>query len=215
MSQAKHLRLVRFVKVVLDILFGFLVFACVALLLFILFSPALMNQEGWMGTVRVPVRIGAGEEPEFEVTFSGPTPDPIQHASVVEAEGTLAFETLSWPLIAGANAARLLTAIGLAYIFHLLRGIVQAILDGNPFTAENGRRMRRLGYGVLLVGLLVPSIQHTVAAEILHRMPAAVPPLQAGPTFDAAILLISLLILILAHIWSYGLELERDKALTV
>ncbi len=92
---------------------------------------------------------------------------------------------------------------------------MQAILDGDPFAAENSRRIRRLGYAVLLVGILKPVVEHVAATEILNRLPAAVPALNPGPTFDAEVILATLLILLLSHIWSYGLELKRDQELTI
>jgi hypothetical protein len=58
-------------------------------------------------------------------------------------------------------------------------------------------------------------VQYIAANEILNRLPAALPALQPGPTFNAELILGSLLILLLAHIWSYGLDLERDRSLTI
>lgn len=215
MPTALNTRLIRFVKVVVDILYGLLVFACVALVLYAALLPLLFLQEGFTGTASIPVRIGTGEDPRFEVSFSGLSQDPIRFAFVEEAEGTLRLETRSALLLIVSNAARLGAAIGLAYIFRLLRSILQAILEGDPFSAENSRRVRRLGLTVLILGFLVPSVEYTAASEIMHRLPATTPALSPGPTFDPATILMSLLILILAHVWSYGMELERDRALTV
>jgi hypothetical protein len=215
MSTTKDLRLARFVKTLLDIIFGLLVFACVGLVLWIALSPWILGQEGFLGTASVPVTIGSGDEPQFEVTLAGRAKDAIHAASVEEAEGTLRLETSSLPLILVANAAKLVAGIGLAYVIYLLRPVVQVILDGEPFAAENSRRLRRLGYAVLLVGILRPAVENVAATEILNRLPSAVPALNPGPTFDAEVILATLLILLLSHIWSYGLELERDQELTI
>jgi hypothetical protein len=215
MPPTMNIRLVRFVKVVVDIIYGLLIFVCVALVLYAALLPLLFQQDEFAGTASIPVRIGTGEDPNFEVTLSGRTMDPIHLAFVEEAEGILRLETRSALLLVISNAAKLVAAIGLAYVFRLLRSILQAILDGEPFAAENGKRVRRLGFVVLILGFLVPSVENLAATEIMHRLPATVPALQAGPTFDAGTILLSLLILILAHVWSYGMELERDRALTV
>lgn len=215
MTTTKNLRLARFVKTLLDFLFGLLVFACVGLVLWMVFFPLLSGQDGLRGTASVPVLIGRGEQPQFEVTFTASPKEGIEAAFVAEAEGTLRVETSSFLLILIANAAKLVTGIGLAYVFYLLRAVVQAILDGNPFAAENSQRIRRLGYAVLLVGLLQHAVQYIAANEILNRLPTAVPTLQPGPTFNTELILGSLLILLLAHIWSYGLDLERERFLTI
>jgi hypothetical protein len=203
------------VKGLLDFLFGLLVFACLVLVLWTAILPVIIDKDGFMGSASVPVIIGVGEGPQFEVAFTSSTEDQIREAFVEEAQGTLFLETSNYFLVLLANAAKLVSGIGLAYIFYLLRAVVQVILDGNPFTAENGPRLRRLGYVVLLVGFLHPLAQYIAAAEILKQLPAAVPALNPGPTFNVEVILASLLILVLAHIWSYGLELERDKALTI
>jgi hypothetical protein len=68
---------------------------------------------------------------------------------------------------------------------------------------------------VLGIAFLGPAVQYLAATEILSRLPNAVPALNAGPTFDTAMLLGALFILLLAHIWGYGLQLERDRELTI
>jgi hypothetical protein len=215
MSTTKDLQLARFLKVILDIIFGALVIACLALLLWMALYPLIMSQTGILGTASIPVTIGVGEEAQFDVAFTGELKDDISAAFVTNAEGTLRLETRSTWLIVISSAAKLLVAIGLAYIFYLLRAVVQAIRNGEPFAAENGRRVRRLGYAVILIGFLEPAVEYAAATEILNRLPPTLPVLNAGPMFDAGFILTALFILLLAHIWSYGLELERDRALTI
>ena len=215
MTSTKNLRLARFVKTLLDIIYGLLIFACVALVLWVAISPVIFNQAGILGTASVPVTLGTGDEPGIEVSFNGSTQNTIQAAFVEEAQGTLRLETSSLYLIFIANAAKLVTGIGLAYVFYLLRIIVQAILDGNPFTPGNAPLIRRIGYSVLALGFLQPTVGYIAAAEVLNQLPATSPVLNPGIPFDAEVILATLLILLLAHIWSYGLELESDQELTI
>lgn len=215
MTTTKGLKLARFLKVVLDILFGMLIIAGVGVVLWMAFLGVMSGQEGQIGTASVPVILGAGEGPQSQVTFSAKPIDDISLAVVEEAEGTLRLETRSALLIVIANAAKLVVGAGLAFIVYLLRAVVKTILDGDPFAAENGKRLRWLGYTVLVTAILGPVVQHIAASEILNRLPATSPALSAGPTLDAGILLAALFVLLLAHIWSYGSELERDRELTV
>ena len=54
------------------------------------------------------------------------------------------------------------------------------------------------------------------AAEILRLLPETMPALQAKATFDSRLVLgTALFIFLLVQIWGYGLELERDRALTI
>jgi hypothetical protein len=215
MSTTRNLRLGRIVKVVLDILFGLFVVACVGLILWVAVAPIVLNKsEGW-GTASIPVTIGAGHEPQFDVSFTSSPEDEINDAYVVEAEGTLQLETRNFLLILIANAAKIVGLIGLAYIVYLLRSIVKTILEGEPFAEESSRRIRTMGYMLLVVSIVWQTVQYLAASEILRRLPDVAPTLNPGPTFDAGVILISLLILLLAHVWSYGLDIERERALTI
>jgi len=61
-----------------------------------------------------------------------------------------------------------LTAIGLAYVVYVLRSVLESILQGNPFAPENAVLIRRMGYMVLLVGFLHPTIEYLSARAILR-----------------------------------------------
>lgn len=215
MATTRNLRLALILKVVLDIIFGGLILVCVFLVIWIAVFSLLSRQAEYLGTASIPVVLGIGEERQFDVTLSGSPKDNINAAFLDETEGTLRLETDSTLLIGIANAAKLILAIGLAYITYLLRAVVQAIREGDPFMAENARRIRRIGYMVLILGFVGPAVEHLAATEILNRLPPTTPVLNPGPTFDIRIVLVALFILLLAHIWSYGLELERDRALTI
>lgn len=215
MSTTKDLRLALFVKKSLDVILALLIGACVCLVLWIAISPLILAGGEMPGSASVPVAIGSGSDPEFEVRFGGSAEKVISAAYVEEAQGVLRLETTNWGLVLISNMAKLLTAIGIAYVIYLLRSVLQAIIQENPFGPETGVRIRRIGYLVLLVGLLRPTVEYVAANEILNQLPIAEPMLNPPSPFKAEIILASLLILILAQVWSYGLEIERDRVLTI
>lgn len=215
MSTIKSQRLPRIVKVILDIIFGLLVFATFFLVLWITLSPWILRISDIVITSSVPVAIGSGEEPRFEVEVAGAEAKGIRYAFVDESQGTLRLETTDWYLTFISNLAKLLTAIGLAYVIFLLRAFVISILQGDIFTQENVVRMRRIGYSVLIVAFVKAAAEYFAASEILNQLTITRPALSLPSPFDAEVILASLLILVLAQVWSYGLDLEREKALTI
>jgi hypothetical protein len=215
MSTTRNLRLGRIVKAVLDILLGLSVVACIGLILWVSVAPIVLNQSKGWGTASVPVTIGVGQEPQFDVSYTSSPEDEINGAYVVEAEGTLQLETRNFLLILIANAAKIVGLIGLAYIVYLLRSVVKTILEGEPFAEESSRRIRKMGYMLLVVSIVWQAVEYLAASEILRQLSDVRPALNPGPTFDAGVILISLLILLLAHVWSYGLDIERERALTI
>ena len=215
MSTKQDLKLPRIVKTVLDIIFGLLVVVCVFLVLWIAFSPLILNISDITITSSVPVAIGSGDEPKFEVEAAGAEAKGIRAAFVDEAQGTLRLETTDWYFIFISNLAKLLTAIGLVYVIYLLRSVLQAIIQGDVFTQENVARIRRIGYLVLIVAFVKATVEYIAAWEILNQLRIVEPALSLPSPFEAEVILASLLILVLAQVWSYGLELERERAMTI
>jgi hypothetical protein len=215
MSTSLNPKLPRIVKTILDIIFWLLIGVCVFLVLWIAFSPLILRVSDIAITSSVPVAIGSGVEPQFEVEIAGAEAKGIRAAYVEEAQGTLRLETTDWYLILISNLGKLVIALGLAYVVYLLRSVFQAILQGEIFTQENALQIRRIGYSVLIVGLVAASAEYFAAREILRQLMIVNPPLSLPSPFEAVVILASLLILVLAQIWSYGLELERERALTI
>ncbi|MCJ7535821.1 MAG: DUF2975 domain-containing protein [Anaerolineales bacterium] len=215
MSANQNPKILRIVKVILDILFGLLVIVSVFLLLWIALSPFILSMSGITIMSSVPVAIGTGNDPRMDVEIAGADAEGIQIAYIDEAQGTLRLETTDWYLIFVSNLAKLLTAVGLAYLIYLLRSVIIAIQNGEVFTQENVLRIRRLGYLVLIVAFVKAAVEYFAAYEILNQLTIVVPPLSLPSPFEAEVILASLLILVLAQVWSYGLELERERALTV
>ena len=215
MTDTKDLQLVRVIKVLLNVLIGLAIFAGVGLLLWTAASPIVLSRGDAFGTVTVPVRIGSGGEPQFDVAFNSPPPSQIHAVFVEEAEGTLTVTTTNAWMVVIANAAKIIVLTGLAYIIYLLRAVVRAIEEGHPFSEENANNLRLIGYMVLVMSVLSPVVQYLVARQVVRQLPPAVPALQAGPSFEAGVLLVAMFILLLARLWGYAIELERDRELTV
>jgi hypothetical protein len=203
------------VKVILDILFWMLVVVTTFLVLWIAFSPLILQVSDIVITSSVPVAIGSGDVPRFEVEVADAEAKGIRNAFVEEAQGTLRLETTDWYLIFVSNLGKLVVALGLLYVVYLLRSLFTAILQEEIFTQENAALIRRTGYAVLIVGLLKAAAEYFAAWEVLRQLTITSPPLSLPSPFEAVIILSSLLILVLAQVWSYGLELEREKALTI
>ena len=214
MSTKQDLKLPRSVKTLLDIIFGLLIIVCVFLVLWIAFSPLILSMSDVVITASVPVAIGSGDEPQFEVEVAGAEAQGIQAAYVDESQGTLRLETTDWYLIFISNLAKLLTSIGLSYLIYLLRSVIIALQQGEVFTLENVVRIRRIGYLVLVVAFVRSLVEYIAAYEVLNRLDIVKPPLSLPSASAAEVILASLLILVLAQVWSYGLELEHDSELT-
>ncbi|MGD2161997.1 MAG: DUF2975 domain-containing protein [Anaerolineales bacterium] len=215
MSAPKNLKLARSLKIFLDILFVLALIVFIGLLIWTAVSPLVLRRPDTFGTVTLPVRIGEGDDPQFDVSFNSAPALRINDSYVEEAHGTFVFTTTSAQPVIIANFAKLLSLAGLAYVFYLLRSVMITIKDGEPFTAKNVVHIRRIGYLVLALGVLSPVVQFTSSILIMNTLPNTAPVLQPGPAFDGKVILLALFILLIAQIWSHGIELEHEHALTI
>lgn len=216
MDKIKNNPLPRIIKFTLDLIFGLLIFVIAGLIVWMSISPILVNRGDILGTASIPVTLGTGDIPRVEVSFEGKPRAGINDAYLEETKGILRLETNNPLLILIANGAKLFVAIGLAYIFYLLRIVMQSILDGDPFASRNSQLIRRLGYAVLMVGFAGSVLEGLASWQVLKLLPVAIPVLQAATPFDTRLILATaLFIFLLAQVWGYGMELERDRALTI
>lgn len=214
MSTQTSPKLPRFVKTLLDFIYGALIISCATLVLLIVLSPLILKGTETVITASVLVGIGSDESHRFDVKVADAEAKGIRYAFVDEARGTLRLETDNWLYIFISNFSNLLIVLGLTYIFQLLRAVLKDILQGDPFAPKNGPRIRRVGYMVLLLAFLRPTIEYIAANESIRNLRIE-PALSLPSPFKLESILISLLFLILAQVWSYGIELKRDQALTI
>jgi hypothetical protein len=202
------------IKAVLDIIFGLLVFSCIALVLLIVLSPLILKGADIPLTASVQVGIGSPDEQRFEVQIVNSADIGIRNAFVDQAQGSLRLESLNWKYTFYSYSSTFMIAIGLAYSFYLLRSVLHDIMQGDPFSQKNTQRIRRIGYLVLLLGFARPTIEYIAAKQILREL-VVEPSLSVPALFNVEFILVSLLILLLGQVWSYGLELQRDQELTI
>lgn len=214
MSIQINSRLPRFLKVLIDIIYVMLFFSSITLVLLIVLSPLILKVANIPLTASVPVGIETSKNLQLDEQIAHAEANGIQNAYVDQAQGILRLETHNWYYIFFSYFGKLIIALGLTYIFYLLRGVMRDILQGDPFSPENIVRIRWIGTMVLVMGFLRPTVEYVAANEILRGLQIQ-PPLRLPAPFNAEFILSSLLILLLAQVWSYGLELKRDQELTV
>ena len=207
-------KLTRIIKTILDIIFGLLVFSCIALVLLIALSPLILKGVSIPLTASVPVRIGSQEEQHFGVQIANSAAIGIRNAFVDHAQGVLRLESFNWRYIFYSYSSDLIIALLLAYSFYLLRSVLHDIMQGDPFSPKNTQRIRRIGYFILLLGFARPAIEYIAAKKILDEL-VIEPSLNVPSLFNVEFIFVSLLILLLGQVWSYGLELQRDQELTI
>jgi hypothetical protein len=142
-------------------------------------------------------------------------PDGLRHSgwlpAVARIEHPGAGEVALW------TALQLTQAVLFIAVIWLLRGLARSVRRGDPFGADNVRRLRSMGSVLVFGGLLVEIVNSSLRAQLWESLPAnrfgdvgtegfAVP---------GNMLLAGLGAFILAEVFAHGLRMREDLEGTV
>ena len=108
-----------------------------------------------------------------------------------------------------------LLAIGLLIIFHL-RKIFATIAGGDPFSMENSKRIRLIGWAVIVASVLKALLSFLIGLyfSTLINLPGLT--LTANMRLeDLSGVFVGVIILILAEVFQHGARLQEESNLTV
>jgi hypothetical protein len=130
-----------------------------------------------------------------------------------DVAGTLEFGTSEgWMVLLGGIVV--LPALGALLLgLHLLRSFLRDVLAADVFTAMNARRLSRLGWVLVVAGVVLPVLKFLYTAFVVQRADLAGVPLRVG--MHSSLIVPGILVLVVAAAWRYGVELQREQELTV
>lgn len=158
--------------------------------------------------------------PSLEITtwpgqLAEPLPPGFDLVEHVPIQVTLRQPTLAQLLL--SVAVGLLPLLLVAAVLWLLRGLARSVRHGDPFSAANVRRLRRLGLLFLLgypVMVLVTRLLQNWLVTTLPVLPLG----GIGTTLDVIspiALLAGLVMFLLAEVFAHGLRLREDVEGTI
>jgi len=216
-----RLKTARIVKIWLDVGLVVGIAGCIGTALWLAVSPFVMTGGDRYADVTIPVAIG--EKSVFPVLHLEVAGDAKAEAGepefrrprIVKGRGELRVETTNWALQFLTNFGFLLSLLVMLYVIYLLRSVLKTIIQGDFFARVNVRRLRRIGYLFIALGIVVPAAEYLVAEFLLRRIPLDGFQLSAPIGFDPDPIVGGLLVLILSTIFSHGSRLEDDQSLTI
>lgn len=106
----------------------------------------------------------------------------------------------------------LLLLLGLLY---MVRMFLVDVIDGSPFSLDNARRLKWIGWLLLAVGLARPLADYLATRWTFAILKIQSPVLWPAFNISFGFILVALFILILGAAFRRGVELEKDRSLTV
>lgn len=110
---------------------------------------------------------------------------------------------------------------GLLYAISLLKGILGDMRDGQPFSPEIPRRIRRLAYMIFAYAFVMPTLkmipeicvyQLTALDQLIASIPnAGSAEISLSYTVDGMMIFVGFVVLLLAYVFEYGTRLQRES----
>jgi len=135
--------------------------------------------------------------------------------SLVDARGELRYSepALTPVLVYWSHHVVLFGA--LIYGLLLLRRILATVAEGRPFHPTNPTRLNRLGWIIVVTGVLAPISQFFFGVWFLARYPVTGIPLSPSVEVFEEWVFAGLLVLVLAAIWKEAVGMAEEQSLTV
>jgi hypothetical protein len=121
----------------------------------------------------------------------------------------------SWQAIAPGLAVGLTFAVAHVVILRQLRYILATLAAGDPFVPENARRLRLIGWSVVVLELARYAIQAGTALIVAHFGQPASGALEVAFRPSFAAWTAALVLFVLAHVFREGARLRQQDQLTI
>jgi len=205
-------RLIRGLRIWIDILFFVALLASAVVLIF---WPAPRITQGEWQDMGVRVQIDAGSQSDPAETLNGVLGlTPPNRITDVEGELRMTLDGVAqglvfWLIMAVSAGAGLL-------VLQLLRRILATTEEGRPFHPANVRRLNLLGWILTAAGVVGPFGRYLYARWILAGQPVlAGGPIRPPLSVDGGLIFMGLLLLVLASVWKEAARMAEEQSLTI
>ena len=105
----------------------------------------------------------------------------------------------------------------LAYLWVVseLRKFIKTVKEGRPFTIENSRRIRMIGFIVMIAGPVVGALNYIYGLKYLNQIDIPGAEIDLDPDIYPLAIVLGLLIIVIGHVYDIGVKLQTEQDLTV
>lgn len=206
-------RMVRTLRFICDYLLGatlvMILIYLVWLLAFLVLAPVHSAGGIWVGIgygppgLSLPVTVDPGVSGQFA------------DAGLFNATGQLRLRTSDRRIQVLGCLDRLIISFLILVLAYLTRQFLVDVIDGTPFTLDNARRLKWIGWLLSGAGVVLPIVEMVTGDWVLSIVKVQNPILSPPIKVDPALILVGIFILILSAAFRHGVELEAERSLTV
>ena len=104
---------------------------------------------------------------------------------------------------------------GYMWTLHQFRRFVKTILRGEPFDRENPRRIRHIGFVVMIAGPIVGAIQYLHTLKYIYDLDFPGAKVEIEPDIYPAAIFLGLILFVIGHVYDLAVKLKEDQELTI
>jgi hypothetical protein len=187
-------------------------------LVWLLVSPSVIGRRPMISD-SVTVALGEPGLPGvYRVTMASDNSKLAVSPRLFFTTGEIQFETNEWGIqLAVYLVKRILVSVLIVAFLYMIHHFLTDAMEGTPFTMDNARRLKWIGWMLLGISVVKPVWEDLFARWILSMIKVQNPMLSswADAPFTFALIPLACFILILSAIFRRGVELEQEHAATV
>jgi len=104
---------------------------------------------------------------------------------------------------------------GFLWITYIIRKFIKTVKEGHPFSRENPRRIRMIGFIVMIAGPVVAAVQYIYAYQYINMLDYPHAEIQVEPDINLMMIFLGLILFVIGHVYDQGVKLKEESDLTI
>ncbi len=104
---------------------------------------------------------------------------------------------------------------GFLWILYIIRKFIRTVKEGHPFSRENPRRIRMIGFIVMIAEPVVAAVQYIYAYQYIYMLDFPHAEIKVEPDINLMTIFLGLILFAIGHVYDLGVSLKEESDLTI
>lgn len=103
----------------------------------------------------------------------------------------------------------------LIWILHVIRAFIKTVKQGDPFSRDNPRRIRMVGFIVMITEPVIAAFQYVYAYQYIYMLDFPYAEVEVAPDINLMTIFLGLILFVIGHVYDVGVTLREENELTI
>ncbi|NOY88336.1 MAG: DUF2975 domain-containing protein [FCB group bacterium] len=104
---------------------------------------------------------------------------------------------------------------GLLWILYIIRKFIRTVKEGHPFSRDNPRRIRMIGFIVMISSPVIAAVQYIYAYQYIYMLDFPHAEIRVEPDISLMTIFLGLILFVIGHVYELGVKLKEENDLTI